>query len=790
MKILSALRKKKDPRDFYISLIFKPHKATAILFEKTKESLVIISTKEELINAQLDTLEGEELVKIADTVISSVEGAMPEGEMVEKTIFSVPYSWQSDGKITRDNLMKLKQICDALDLKAIGFIISAEAIVNFLHKKDGAPVSAIFVEHAANHAYVYLVKGGDILEVQSTEVGEDFVSTVEQLLSNVKAVDNLPSKIVLHDYEGVESLQQEFLNYEWKKELNFLQIPQVLVLDKGFENEAVIHGVASQMGFDVLQDLHRGAEVVDDEKEENNAEVSTLEIAAADEFGFSQGEIPEESNENTVNLDEEPPSEDTEEATEEVDSPPALSDDHRNLAEPKINDFSQTEEKNDDKGIVEEDEDSADVPDKKTEDSHKEIKHDTLDTRTTLVDKLKTFAPLSLLTSLKSGSGISALLQRGMNLRVGLIAFGVVALLVLGTYLYYMVFLKAEVVIFADSTVVSREEDVTLSTDEDTSFESNIIKLGTVTESIDVSAERDVTGKKETGEKAKGEIIVYNKTERPVTFEKGTEISANNLDFVITDEIKVASTSSFSTSFSSTKVKIEAAEFGKEYNLPSGTNFTVDGQATSSYFAKNESAFAGGTKTELTVVSKADLEALRSEVQKGSLEKALETAKQNLQENVLLINSPLSSKLEGEKFSKKEGEESKKVSISGKLAYTFGTYSKSDLAEFVEQMGDGEVPEGYGYREDQSDIQVTDIKVEDEEVTGKIAVNAVFAPTIETSKILAELEGKRISGAEDVIKGKEGVSDYTILRKNVLPLFPSFLPFNAKNITITVKTDG
>ncbi|HRN96372.1 MAG TPA: hypothetical protein PLD54_02920, partial [Candidatus Levybacteria bacterium] len=188
--------------------------------------------------------------------------------------------------------------------------------------------------------------------------------------------------------------------------------------------------------------------------------------------------------------------------------------------------------------------------------------------------------------------------------------------------------------------------------------------------------------------------------------------------------------------------------------------------------------------------SKTDLEALRSDAQKGSLEKAVGAAKQKLADNTLLINTPLSNKIDGEKFSKKEGEEAKTVSLTGKVAYTFGTYAKNDLAEFVEQMAKGKVPDDYGFKEDQSDIQVSGLTVEDEQVSGKIVVNAVFLPNIETSKILSELRGKQMKGAEEIVASKKGVSDYTILRKNVLPLFPAFLPFNAKNIVIIVKTDG
>ena len=778
MKILSALRKKKVVRDFYLSLILKPHKVAAILFEKTASSLVIISTKEAALEKNLDALTGEELVQVIDTVTSSVEGAMPEGQMVEKTIFSVPYSWQIEGKITRDNLLKLKQICDALELKAIGFIISSEAIVNFMQKKDGVPVKAIFVEHAANQAFVYIVQNSAIVEVQSSEVGEDFVATVEKLLTQVEKVESLPSKIVLHDYEGAESLQQEFLNHEWKKELNFLHVPQVLVLEKGFENEAVINGVATQMGFDVLHDVKAGGVV--DADENIDEDLQDMEIASAEEFGFGSADaLPPaaiKTGAEEAELDEDANSEDLH-ATMPADEEDRHGG-HDNLVEPKINALHET------------DEDLEDItPHEGEHKSHAHKVHS--DTRVIVVDTLKKLAPIVFMRSLFSGKGAKSLLKKGMNLRVGVMAFGVVALLAMLTYGYYAFFLKAEVIIFSDSQVVSSDEEVTFSPDESTSFDDKIIALGTLTESVDVSNEREVTGTKETGEKATGEVTVYNKTERPVTFEKGTIIaSSNDVEFVTLGEVKIASTSSFSTSFTSQKIKIEASEFGKEYNLPSNTNFTVDGEGTADYFAKNDSAFSGGSKKELTVVSEKDLEALRSEAEKGTLEKAVLAASKKIGNDVLLIKSPLSSKLEEEKFSKKEGEEAKSVSLTGKLVYTFGTYTKEDLAEFVQQMAQSEIPDGYSYIDDQSDIQVNDVIVDEDDVTGKLTVNAVFGPTIETSKILGELEGKRLKNAEQLVGGLKGVSDYTIIRRNAFPIFPSFLPFNSKNIQVTVKTDG
>lgn len=781
MKFLSALRKKKIERDFYLSLLLKPHKAAAILFEKTESSLVIISTKEVPLEADLDSLSDDELVQIMDTVTSSVEGALPENDSVEKTIFSIPHAWQTEGKISKENLTKLKKICDSLELKAIGFIVSVEAVVKFMQKKDGVPIKAIFVEHTSNQAIVYIVENSNIVQVHSSEVGDDFVKTVEELLEAAN-LDSLPTKIILHDYEGAESLQQEFLNHEWKDELNFLHVPQVLVLEKGFENEAVINGVASQMGFEVLQDIKAGVEVDEDgyikEKEE-----SDIELATAEEFGFSASDQEIDSiSEEAVSADDEiiekTDSQIIKDELESNESKVTLEDSpHDNLREPVINEPLINESIEDSK------------PEEELKGKNQVSSPSPVDNRTTLVDKLKELTPVVFLNDLFKG-GAKSVFSKALNLRFGLFLIAFILIITFLSYAYYNWYLQTEIVVFSDSQVVQTEEDVILAEDNNTSYLQKVINLATLTESVDISAQQKATGKKETGEKATGEVTIYNKTERPVTLEKGTTISSNDLDFVTLAEIKIASTSSFATDFSSQKVKVEASKFGKEYNLPSNSNFTVAGRPTSSLIAKNSTAFSGGSTKELTVISAKDIESLRKSSENGSLDKALSAVKSKVNGNALLIDSPISVELNDEKISGKEGQEASSVSLSGKLVYTFGTYTKDDMIDFVYQLAKSEVPDGYAFLEDKSQVRLLDIKSDKDEVTAKLSVEAVFAPNIEVSKLLGEIKGKNLDDVKKQIEQLKGVSDVTVRSKNKLPLFPSLLPFNAKNIKVTLKTDG
>jgi hypothetical protein len=79
--------------------------------------------------------------------------------------------------------------------------------------------------------------------------------TVEKLLGQVTKLDVLPSKIVLLHNKEAEAVQQKFLSHHWTKELPFMHLPQVAILDKGFENEAIISGVASQLNVSVRDDV-------------------------------------------------------------------------------------------------------------------------------------------------------------------------------------------------------------------------------------------------------------------------------------------------------------------------------------------------------------------------------------------------------------------------------------------------------------------------------------------------------------------------------------------------------
>lgn len=721
------LNKKEEVKEYFLALLIKPFSVGAILFEEIGSKLLILSTNEIKQDREVDSISAEELVMSSDKVISFIEGSLPQNSKLEKTIFSVPYSWVEDGKIHKDYLTKFKKTCAELGLVPMGFIVSIEAIVNFLKQKEGAPVSSIFVEVANSTIFIYLVRSGKVIEVKKGKVGDSLVVSTENLLKEIEKLDVLPPKIVLLDHADVDNVQQEFLSHQWSKDIPFLHLPQVVVLDKGFENEAIINGVASQMGFEVLQDIKAPQDL------QSNDDMLE-EVTNGEEFGFFKEK--DVAVEPVIIKQEEP-----------------IIDDEISVS-PKIGYFKEEEP----------------IKNNKTLPLTKTI--------------------LGLLNSIKSIlGGINTRSFKGIKMKTNIIgiAIGVLLLIIGFVFVYYNFILKANVIIFADQKNIDKNEEVTFSID---SQDPTTIKLAIDSEEVSGDVSKEATGTKETGDKAKGEVVIYNKTDSSKILKKGTVvIGTNNVEFVLVDDVSIASTSAFSTTLSSEKVKVEAAKFGKEYNLPSNSNFTVKSFSTTDFIGKNNDAFSGGTKKESRVVSKKDMDGLLSTATSDLEKKALVQAQGKKANGSVFLDSALSAEVIDKKYNKKEGDETDRLSLSATIKYQLGSYNNNDLTNTVNSLTKSEVPDGYVLQADKSNIDVNDIKVvKDSSAVGKLSIKAVYAPEINSDSIVKTITGKSSDNVKKDLQKIKGISEVQVVFKGNLPLFPNLLPFNAKNISIEKKS--
>jgi hypothetical protein len=622
----------------------------------------------------------------------------------------------------------------------MGFIVSIEAIVAFLQKKEGAPISGIFVELSEKFLTVFIVRSGNVIDIKHGAIDESVEQTVEKLLGQVTSLDVLPSKIILLHNKEAENVQQKFLSHHWTKELPFMHLPQVAILERGFENEAIINGVATQLNVTVKGDVN----------------VSTVEeigdgedvISQSDDtFGFVQ-EKDVGQQEKVVKKPVEDKKPDKFEFSEEQGKSPII----KHAGEEVLEEDEPTQEVQGEEGVGK-----------------------------------KSF--LATFFTPETFSKLPKLFGNGKKLIIPLIAL-VVVVLIVGAY--YAFFLKAQVIVFTDKKAFAQDSlAITLTTSGDSSFEDKTLKVSTLDEEVKGEESQETTGQKDTGQKATGTMTIFNKTEQPKQLEKGKVItSSNNLDFTLNDAVTIASTSSFSTSFTNVQAKVTASNFGKEYNIPSQTNFTIKGISTSDIFGRNDSAFSGGTKEEIQVVSKKDLQALENTVSKRLLDKAKSEVSSKLNSDEALVPVELASEFKDKTFDKKEDDKAKSVKLTATIVFTLGIYKKEELAKFISSSNEFDVPKDFKLSDSESSIKISDIKQNKNETSAKLSFNAIFKPQLDTSKIPQEITGKSISGATAKLKSTPGVSDVTILFPNKLPYLPLLVPLNKGNISVDVKSQA
>lgn len=731
--------------EFFLALIFETDKISSILFKEQEKTLVILSSHETPID--LEAASAEDLVVSCDNVISRIEMSLPDGANLEKTIFAVPHSWVEEGKIKAERLLQLKKISTELALTPMGFIISIEAIVAFLQKKEGAPVSGIFVEISEKYLTAFIVRSGNIIDIKNGMIDESVETTVEKLLGQVTKLDVLPSKIILLHNKEAEAVSQKFLSHHWTKELSFMHLPQVAILDKGFENEAIIHGVATQLNVTIKGEVAVSTSEVD-EGEEEHVNVSDK----SDSFGFiKDADIAEKVSEEKV-------------VTHNKKDIPVFSEDTDKKVEPIIKHHDVETVEHGGEEVFEED-----VPTPSPSPIAGII------------------SSVPALFTPQAFAKVPKMLGNGRKLVIPLIAL-VVVVLIVGAY--YSFILKASVVVFTDKKAFAQDSmDITLTSKGESSFADQTLKVSTLDVEVSGEETQETTGQKDTGQKATGSITIFNKTESQKQIDKGTVVtSSNNLEFTLNDDVKIASTSSFSTSFSNTSAKVTASSFGKEYNIPSQTNFTIKGVSTSDVFGRNDAAFSGGTKEEIQVVSAKDLKGLEETVTKRLFDKAKSEATSKLSGDEALVPTYLSADFKDKTFDKKENDQAKNVKLTATVDYTLGIYKKEELSKFISSSDDFNVPKDFKLSVEESTINISSIKQNKDDISAKLSYNAVFKPDFDEKTIPAEISGKSDKGAITKLKTTPGVSDATIVFSNRIPFLPLFVPLNKANISVSIKS--
>ncbi|MBI2442287.1 MAG: baseplate J/gp47 family protein, partial [Candidatus Levybacteria bacterium] len=805
MKLPIPILGNKEKSEHLLALLLRQEKATAIIIEQKGDKSTIVGKHEEYFQSNLEDAAEEEWLKILDQTISKAEETLPPNVQTQKTIFGVPASWVEEKHIKKDYLLKLKKTSEELSLTPIGFLEIPEAIVHLLQEEEGAPVSAILVEIGKEYLAVSLVRGGKVIETKTGKKQETVAKDVDLLLRSFTNVEVFPSRIILFNGGFDEKLVQSCIAHLWSKSLPFLHVPKISILPQGFDAKSVVYGAAAQMGFDILGQLA----------------ISSTDIKT---FHGDEAHISHEDSKNIRSEEKGEEMQITDEGAPKHHTPTALSSSTESFGFVKDVDVALSKETS----VAEKSEDKREEEpeeDKEIDQQEKETKREEAqkpaftvhspyneesniklpqspdafpsrrmkrsdEEREDTLQKASSFAAGLLAIPQSLLSLVPRLPRFGTGNRVLFVALPVLLLLVLGLIGAYVYFLHSTITITISPKEVDQNEDIVFATEGDNDFGQSTIAAHTTSIALSGSTNTQATGKKETGTKAKGTVTLFNSADVKKQLQEGTTIaSSNNLEFTLDKDVTIASATGdiFSGIKSGTaSVPVTAKQIGSEYNIPSNIKFSIGDN--SSLAAKNDAAFSGGTKKNVTVVAKADIDKLTAALPKSLEEKARNQLSKKLSSSETLLTMIPDFKPSKKDFSADVGDEAKTVTLTSSVTYEGAYYDNADLLAFTKSVIKEKFDPNLTVQEKDIQNTIKNVKEKDDGTfTATLTMKARLLPKIEKKKLQKELSGKSFTNAKQLLRRYPQVEDVSITLFPPIPFLPEILPRKGENIDISVS---
>lgn len=749
----------KPKSDYFLALILQDEKVNSFIFEKVGSQITILGRHEEYFENPIDNLSFEELLDFCDKVVSQAEEQTLKDLGTLKTIYGLKQSWVSENRIKKDYIDKLQKVSKELELVPVGFLTITDAIVNLIQKEEGAPPSAILADIGEKFVTVSLIKAGKIVETKTSEIHQSPVFTVDTLLKHLTMPEILPSKVY---FVGDEELTQEFIGHQWSKSLPFLHLPQITNLPESFIENAFITGVAKEMR----------AEIVSEGETTEQVQPSVTESVEPE--GEPQTAAPQDEQIEQLGTEEQKPK------VEYLDNAQSYFGfvEGKDVAKAEPKKFAEVEVP---PGV--ESEQISEIP--------QEVKLSQAGNRIvpviligiTFLRRFLSRVNLGVLRKIPVASYVSNL-KGGRKTLIPI----VFAVLILFSLIFYFFLLKADVLLSVKPKIEEFTQQVLFSTSKPSSFDNNLIAGEFSSVDLEGTTSKTTTGKKEVGDKAKGTVTIFNSSDNTVTFPaRSTLTSSNKLEFLTLDKATVASQSGdvFTDKVPGKQnVNVEAKNFGNEYNMPSGTKFSIG--TNPAVAAKNDNPFSGGTKKEVTIVSKDDLDNLEEDLIRKLTDEAKTQILNKVEAGKQILPEFASTKIIDSNFDKKLGDEAKQVSLKGKVRYQALVFKRVDVLDFSEKL----VPSDSSISRENLKFDFKNVKSKnDKEIVAELNLEARIIPKIEKSEIASKIQRKSFKDAQSFLLSIPNITGARINFSPNIPLLPNILP-SSQNIRIEILDNG
>ncbi len=234
--------KKTEEGRIFLGLFLKEQQGIALVMKMDSSNIVLLDQE------KFSYPHGwEHLPEVVDEVVLKLE----QRNRVElhDTIFYV-YSHFIDPKtkdIKKVYLDRIKDLVKRLDLKALGYIESYEAVLHFLEKKEEMPLTAVVIELDHSNISVFIYKRGELIHSKVLAHTSNLIDDLLMSFMDVKGKFVLPSRLILYNSKDLDNESTEIVTYRWSEEL-FVQLPRVEILKEFELSQGMIGVFAEQYG--------------------------------------------------------------------------------------------------------------------------------------------------------------------------------------------------------------------------------------------------------------------------------------------------------------------------------------------------------------------------------------------------------------------------------------------------------------------------------------------------------------------------------------------------------------
>ena len=373
-----------------------------------------------------------------------------------------------------------------------------------------------------------------------------------------------------------------------------------------------------------------------------------------------------------------------------------------------------------------------------------------------------------------------------------IIVTAIAVLFVVGILAIYEYFLHTlHLKIYLKSKTVDQTFDIDIPIKDTESNELAVIKKD-ITNTY--SNKKNTSGSRDVGENATGTVTIKNFDNKDRTFIKGTKLSKGDLVFLLDKDVKIPAGETTivndqkTTAAGKVSATVTAENIGQEYNITKNTELSIEEHSNLLFVAIADDAFTGGSKKEVSTISKKDMDALKTEVEKQAKQNSENVLGTQISSDEIIISDLTSAKIIDTTFSGEVGEEAQSLSIDAESEVEYFTIKKNILVASLKELFSSELDAGFAVDSDNIDYTIEDVKQGADEVQLSVNASATIHKNVELEKIKSSSRMQPIGTLEEQLIKKYEIEKIEADQPlGWIPVLSLWAPLFSKNISISTS---